>query len=173
MTHFDQPCDRLVPSVSMTFSSKDIIQSRDFEMYARNGLFFCKSCPLVYDPILKACAECDLLFLDAKDLALHAVEVHKCSMDVSNVECDYCDKTFENYKDLLSHRGSHFCQEHTECTEGCKELIVGKKLALSNHVKLAHDSNPKATYVVFLGHVSSEATEQGKNVKVSDDRFCS
>ena len=154
--------------------SKAVIGSRDFEMYERSDLFYCKKCPLVYNGGLNVCLECDLLFLDAKHLAFHAIEVHKCAMDMKDIECDFCDKTFGNYRQLLSHRSSHFCGEHTECSEGCRELIVGKNLALNRHLKKAHNGDAKEPSKVLLGHVSSEAAETPKaNDEISDLIKCS
>ena len=160
-----------------TFQNIDLtramIQSGDKDEYKRKGLFYCSKCPLVYNPTLKTCSKCDLLFFDAKDLALHAIDAHGCSMDMTDIGCEYCTEVFPGYEELLNHRSTHFCQEHIECSDGCRELIVGRTEQLKIHAREKH-SDSTSNVEFFAGHISSDASKDEKkpNVDMADMVRC-
>ena len=139
--------------------TRAMIQSANKDEFKRKGLFYCNKCPLVYNPTLKNCSKCDLLFFDAKYLALHAIEAHGCSMDMTDIGCDYCTEVFDSYEKVLNHRASHFCQEHVECLEGCLQLIVGRDQQLKIHKMEQHEEQQSSAGVlIYHGHISSDAS---------------
>ena len=155
------------------------------------GFMHCRSCEIIYHPVLVSCKLCGETLLNNNCLNEHLVEVHKQKEMVGFKECAVmqCGAKLPNYKMLINHQVEHFCREHTECPFGCKQLIAGSESAVVQHCIQGHpnkeipkfsttssererqdnDFVDRNTEYVSLNKLHKESEQQSRSLDQSSD----